>query len=185
MSLGNLQPGCSVAVVGAGIIGLGVLQAALAMGADQVHVADPLEENRRLAAQFGATTVVPYASDLLAQLRDLSSQPRVVFECSGHKAALDQCLSLVRPSGLLVIVGVPHPDVIDFDTRVPRRNELHFVFSRRYTRETIKDAVRLVGEGKVNLRDYPVRLFSLDEAPEAFRLANEKPVGMLRAIVMM
>lgn len=181
-SLGQLQPGWPVAVVGAGIIGLGVLQAARAAGAE-VFAADPLELNRGLAERFGAAQVVPYAAELTASLAGTARQPRVVFECSGHKIALAQSLELVRPGGLVVIIGVPHPDVIDFDTRVPRRHELHFVFSRRYRRETLPEAVQLVGEGKINLRDYPVRVFPLAQAPEAMAFANDKPPGIMRVVV--
>lgn len=173
----------AVAVVGVGIIGLGVVQVARARGVQTVYVADPVEANRALATKLGATAAAPFATDLLEFLPDLVHQPRVVFECSGHPAALAQSFELCRPAGMVVIIGVPHPDVIDFDTRTPRRNELHFVFSRRYRREDLRESVRLVAEGLVDLKRFPVRTFSLEQAAEAMRYAHGKPEGILRAVV--
>jgi L-iditol 2-dehydrogenase len=183
VELGRLAEGTNVAVIGAGIIGLFVLQAARASGANNLYAADPIPENRELAEKYGAAAVAPFAADLLELLPDSSRQPRVVFECSGHPVALHQSMDLCRPAGLVVIIGVPHPDVVNFDTRAPRRKELNFVFSRRYRKEDLKSAVALVAEGKIDLGGIPVETFSLDEAPEAMRRANERTPGVLRTIL--
>jgi L-iditol 2-dehydrogenase len=185
VSLAPIEPDWNVAIVGAGIIGLGVQQAVKARGPKGVYVADPLEPNRALAEKIGATKVVPFATDLMELLPDLSTQPRVVFECSGHPAALGQAMQLCRAGGLVVIVGVPHPDVVPFDTVPPRRKELHFVFSRRYARETFRDTVALLASGAVDLSHFPVQTYSLAHAPEAMQVAYEKPVGILRVVVTM
>ena len=183
VGLASLRPDQPVAVVGAGIIGLGVLQIVRARGVSTVYVADPLQENRQVAEALGATKTVPFATDLLGAVPEPSQQPQVAFECSGHPAAMGQAMEALRPSGLLVIIGVPHPDVIQFDTRVPRRNELHFVFSRRYKRETLGEAVGLVADGSVDLKAYPIHTFPLDEAPEAMEFANKPHPGILRTVI--
>lgn len=185
VGLAHVQPGWNVAVVGAGIIGLAVLQVTRALGARSVSVADPVEDNRRLAQNLGATHTAPFATDLLAMLPDPAQQPQVVFECSGHPAALGQAMNLCRPAGMVVIIGVPHPDVIQFDTVPPRRKELHFVFSRRYRREDLAHSVRLLAEGKVDLSGFPVRTFPLEQAPQAMQFAAGRPPGILRTVVVM
>ncbi|MCD6352485.1 MAG: alcohol dehydrogenase catalytic domain-containing protein [Armatimonadetes bacterium] len=184
VSLAPIEPGITVAVVGAGIIGLSVLQAVRGLGAGKVFVADPLGANRELAEKLGATATASFATDFLDQLTDLADQPRIVFECSGHPKALGQAMELCRPAGLVVIIGVPHPDVIEFDTRPPRRKELHFVYSRRYRREDLAAGVAMVAEGKVDLGAYPVETYPLDQAPDAMRRADAKPEGILRVVVV-
>lgn len=185
VGLARLQPEWAVAVVGAGIIGLNVLQVARASGVRSLHAADPIEQNRALALQAGASTAAPYASDLAEMLQDLASQPRVVFECSGHPVALHQAMDLCRPGGQVVILGVPHPDVVDFDTRAPRRKELHFVFSRRYRARDLQTAVQLIREGRVDLGFYPVRTYPLERAAEAMQAAYQREPGILRVVVTM
>ena len=184
VNLAQLPKAGPAAVVGAGIIGLTVLQILRARGVDKVLVAEPQETNRKLAEELGAAATAPFAPDLLEALPSLSDQPRVVFECSGHPVALGQAMELCRPAGQVVIIGVPHPDVIDFDTRPPRRKELSFVFSRRYNKRDLPAAVRLLAEGKVVLKHYPVRTFSLDQAPEAMETAAAHPPGIIRIVVL-
>lgn len=181
----SIDPEKAIAIVGAGIIGLSVLQIVRALGAKNVYVADPLEHNRAIAEAMGATATAPLATDFLATLTDLAHQPRIVFECSGHPKALGQAMELCRPFGLVVIIGVPHPDVIEFDTRPPRRKELHFVFSRRYRRETLRQTIELLARGGVDLESYPVQTFSLAQAAEAMAAADAKPAGILRVVVVM
>ncbi len=185
VNLADLPDRGTVAVVGAGIIGLSVLQILRSRGVDRVLVAEPQEPNRRLAEELGAAATAPFATDLAELLPSLADQPRVVFECSGHPVALGQAMELCRPAGQVVIIGVPHPDVIDFDTRPPRRKELRFVFSRRYNRRDLPQAVRLLAERAVDLGRYPVMTFSLDKAPEAMRTAAEHPPGIVRVVVTM
>ncbi|MBC7289084.1 MAG: alcohol dehydrogenase catalytic domain-containing protein [Armatimonadetes bacterium] len=183
VEIADLRQGGPVAVVGAGIIGLSVLQVLRARGIEDILVAEPAKENRALAERLGARKTAPYAADLLAQLPSLDQQPRVVFECSGHPAAFAQAMELCRPAGQVVIIGVPHPDIIEFDTRPPRRKELRFVFSRRYNKRDLPAAVELLREGKVDLGTYPVMTFSLDDAAEAMRIAATRPPGVLRVAV--
>ena len=183
--LGQFEPDWNIAIVGAGIIGLGVLQTVKAHGAKNVYVADPLEFNREMANKLGAKQTVNFATDLIELLPSLEEQPRVVYECSGHPAALGQAMQLCRAGGLVVIIGVPHPDVIQFDTVPPRRKELHFVFSRRYRLETLKETLALLAEGSVDLSAFPVKTFPFEQSAEAMAYADSKPAGILRTVVVM
>ena len=185
VNLADLPDNGPVAVVGAGIIGLSVLQILRARGVAPVFVAEPQAQNRQLAEQLGAATTARFATDLIDLLPSLADQPRVVFECSGHPVALGQAMELCRPAGQVVIIGVPHPDVIHFDTRPPRRKELRFVFSRRYSRRDLPAAVKLLADGAVDLSRYPVMTFPLHEAPQAMRTAADRPPGVIRVVVTM
>ena len=68
---------------------------------------------------------------------------------------------------------------------MPRRKELRFVFSRRYARETFTDTIELLASGQVDLSQYPVQTYGLEHAQEAMLAAYEKPVGILRTVVVM
>ncbi len=181
----DLQPDAPIAVVGAGMIGLGVIQIARARGFSKIMAAEPIESHRRLAQEWGASVVAPFATDLLDELASVEEQPAVVFECSGHYQALADSMALCRPRGQVVIIGVPHPDEIPFDTRHPRRKELSFVFSRRYLHTDLKRAVELVASGAVDLSIIPVRTYPLQRAPEAMAEAASKPRDVLRIVVVM
>jgi L-iditol 2-dehydrogenase len=171
-----------VVIQGAGPIGLSVLQLALAAEAAAVAVVEPREDRRALAAELGAEIACSSWENVGEAWVKHEDEPDVVFECSGDAAAFDQALHLCRPAGKVIVVGIPHPDGVSFEMRLPRRKELTVVFSRR-SRDVLAESVDLAARGVVNLSAYPVRKFPLERTQEAMETALRKPPGMLRAVV--
>lgn len=74
----RFEPGCDVAVFGAGPVGLGAVQAGRVMGAGQVIVVEPVKYRREFALKMGATTVldpVVEGNGLVERIRDLCKGP--------------------------------------------------------------------------------------------------------------
>ncbi|MEN8158948.1 MAG: alcohol dehydrogenase catalytic domain-containing protein, partial [Myxococcota bacterium] len=84
--------GAGVVVLGAGPIGLLVLQCARALGAAEALVVEPQPVRRALAARLGAQVVDPGAEDVAARVRETFAPlgPDVVFECAGAPGTLAQ-----------------------------------------------------------------------------------------------
>jgi L-iditol 2-dehydrogenase len=107
---GEIRPADTVAIVGAGALGLLVLAVARLSGATQAIVSDPDRQRRALAEKMGATrTLDPTAEDLLSVTRDMTDGRGVdcAFEAVGTQATIEQALSLPRQGGTLVQVSVP------------------------------------------------------------------------------
>lgn len=179
--LAQLQPGESIGILGAGTIGMCVMVVARAYGWESFYVAEPKEDRQELPRKLGAKMVASSWEDIDQKL-PREQHPDVVFECSGDNAAVEQAMRLVRPGGRVVIVGIPHPDEVTFNSTVPRRKELSVFFSRR-SRNTLAECVRLVESGEVDLSIFPFRDYSLDDVKAAFEAAVERPEGVLRVIV--
>jgi L-iditol 2-dehydrogenase len=167
--LAQPRPEDEMIVLGAGIIGVCVLQVLRVRGVSRIGVVEPIEERRRFAEGSGSHH----------RLREAD----VVFECAGEGAAIEEALALARPAGKVIVVGIPHPERISFEANVPRRKELTLIFSRR-SRDTLAEAIDLVATGAVDLRSIPIRQFSLDQAAEAIALTASRPGDMLRAVVL-
>lgn len=105
--------GKSVAVQGAGPIGLLTMSAATAAGAGQIIAIDAIEERLDLAAAFGATdrvdiTAFDETEALVDHVHGLTSGnvgPDVVVEAAGRPTAFQQGIELPRDGGTLVEVG--------------------------------------------------------------------------------
>lgn len=179
--LSGLQKGQAVAILGAGAIGVSVLDICIWSGADKLFVVEPLPGRQAFPASLGAE-VFGSAEELLELFEADGSHPPVVFEAAGAATSFAETLPLVRPEGTAVIVGIPEPDEQTFAAHIPRRKELTVRFTRR-SRNTLEDCVTLAAEGKVHLEQYPTRHLSLDQAAEAMQAAMDKPGDMLRAIV--
>ena len=138
---GRFAVGESVAVVGAGAVGLMALQAALAGGASKVSVIEPLSERRRLAASLGADeTRAPEEADPAAD---------VVLECSGNAGAIRTAVGAARKGGRVVLVGIyGRPSTFDFLDVVGTEKEIIGSLSHVYD-EDFAAAISLLGRGAV------------------------------------
>ena len=99
--------GAAVAVLGAGPIGVAVLQSVVAAGASVVIVSELSLARRALAARLGATVALdPREDDLRAAVRDVTVDGAdVVFDTAGAQAALESGLAALRPGGTMVVVA--------------------------------------------------------------------------------
>jgi L-iditol 2-dehydrogenase len=101
--------GATVVVVGAGIMGLLTMVLAKRRGARRLILSDPLEERRAMARRVGASVVVDPTRESLRERVLTLTQGRgadVVCEAVGKPELVAEALSLVRPTGVLQLVGV-------------------------------------------------------------------------------
>lgn len=105
----KVAPGSSVAVIGAGGIGLNVIQGAALAGASQIIAIDMADKKLELAQQFGAThTVNPERDgDPVAKIGAMTGGGAdYAFECIGLGKTIEQAYNMVRKGGTAVVVGV-------------------------------------------------------------------------------
>lgn len=175
----------TVAVLGAGAIGLSALQSVRAMGAQRVMVSEPVQARRELAKRLGATEVIdPSACDAEAEFLRLTGGygPDVVIECTGEDNATLEASRIVRILGRVVVVGIPDKEEYAFEASVSRRKELSVVFCRR-SNLAAETAIEWMAEGKVDGACMATHRFPLEQTEEAMKLAMAKSDGVVRAIV--
>ena len=104
----HVNVGDTIAVIGAGPIGLLILQCSKVAGARAVGVIEAAKGRRDLAAKLGADVIfAPGMKDMgLEVTKALGAEPDVVFDCAGDTATLQNAIELVRPHGKIMVVGV-------------------------------------------------------------------------------
>ncbi|KGO41651.1 Polyketide synthase, enoylreductase [Penicillium expansum] len=112
-----LQTNDSVLVVGAGPIGLAIIQVLKAKGINSIIAVEVSERRREFALALGATEVLnPVDVDAVTQIRALTGNvgAAVAFECSGVQAGIDTAISGLRVRGTTVVVSLwEHKPTID------------------------------------------------------------------------
>jgi S-(hydroxymethyl)glutathione dehydrogenase/alcohol dehydrogenase len=107
----KVQPGQTVAVIGAGGIGQSVIQAARLSAAGRIVVIDANPGKEAVARQFGATDFLDASSidDTVAAVKDLGLPNGVdhAFECVGHPALIRTAIDLLDWGGQCILLGVP------------------------------------------------------------------------------
>lgn len=147
-----LPLGATVAVLGAGPVGLAVLQCARSAGAT-VALASDLSEARRTAARaLGVGAVVDPAVDRVASVaRDLTGHGiDVVFDTTGADAALADGIGALRQHGTLVnVAGWQHPARMDMGRLMAKEIDVRFTMT--YEPEVdFPVALRLLASGAVD-----------------------------------
>ena len=114
LNTAHVRPGSSVAVVGAGGVGLNAVQGAVLAGAYPIVALDTLPGKLAAAQEFGAThTIEAGREDAPAVMRHLTGGRGAdyVFVTVGTASAVAAAFDLIRVAGTLVLVGLPAPGV--------------------------------------------------------------------------
>lgn len=117
LNAAQVRPGQSVAIIGAGGVGLSVVQACANLSAYPVIVVDLADDKLEFARQFGATHVINARNEEpVARIREMTGGGvDVAFDAIGVKVTMEQVLLAARDrrpgereGGTAVVVGVPH-----------------------------------------------------------------------------
>jgi Zn-dependent alcohol dehydrogenase len=106
----RVQPGETVAVVGAGGIGLSVIQGARLASAGRIVAVDANPRKDAVARQFGATDFIDASAveDTVAAAKHLVPAGfDYAFECVGHPSLIRQAIDMLGTGGSCVLLGVP------------------------------------------------------------------------------
>ncbi len=182
--LGAPWRGQTVAVLGAGPIGLGVLLVLRQLGLEKIYVSEPLAYRRDYAKQFGAGhTLDPFAGDLARAWQPAEpSGFDIVYECCGQQEAIDDALRLLKPGGTLVLVGIPTVNRISLAMDNARRKEITLRNVRRQN-ESVPPALNYIESGAIPMHQLQTHVFPVAQAAEAFDLVAHYRDGVLKAMI--
>ena len=171
VDLARIRVGDSVAIVGAGAIGLLVLQLARLSGASPVFVTDRLPRRLALAESWGG---IPVNIDADDPARAVSRATRgrgvdISIEAAWADASIAQAIEMLRFGGRAVLVGIPGDDALTMKHSTARRKGATIRLCRRM-KHTWPRALALVEEARVDLHSLVSHRFPLAGAPEGFEL---------------
>jgi|AntDeeMetagen134_2_1112570.scaffolds.fasta_scaffold05894_2 NADPH2:quinone reductase len=149
----DVTSGESAAVVGAGPIGLLLVQALRLEGASPIIVSEPEDARRAVALDVGADYAVdPIEEDAAEVVDDIVGGVDVAIEAVGNPATIQQAQSLTVPGGRTLVFGVPPEDatmeVSPFDIFY---DELELLGTYSLTPDSFARAVRFLQTGRVDV----------------------------------
>lgn len=172
VALSGMEAGDTVAVYGAGPIGLLTAMVARHEGAKTVVVSEPSAWRREVARGLGFT-VVPEGStmaDTLAELTD-GEGADTTFDSAAHPSVAAEVTAVTRVLGRIVIVGVyKQPTPLDLQAVCFKEQSLLGV--RVYTSADMVRAIELIASGAIDLSGFPTRAFDLAQVGVALDAAT-------------
>ncbi len=144
LRLASIRMGETVAVIGAGPIGLLTIAALRAAKAARIWAVEPLAHRRELARSIGASVVTGPVHAAEEILRDTGHRGvDCAIDCAAGEHTTDQAIRLTRNAGRVVLTGIHSTPFIRMDGSAMRRKELTIFNVRRSNHET-QEALQLL-----------------------------------------
>jgi L-iditol 2-dehydrogenase len=175
IDLGHIRAGMTVAIFGSGPIGLVTMQSAKAAGATDIFVTEKLPHRIEAARKLGATEVFEAdGSEVKAIMNATGGRGvDVAYDCAGSNATVANAMTVARPGGRVVIVGIPVDENTMFNASVARGKGLTIAMQRR-SHPTYQRAIRLIDRGLIDVHALVSHTFPLTDAKKAFEFAEKR-----------
>lgn len=177
--------GAKAVVLGCGPIGILLIQSLKALGAEKVLATDVSDYRLGLAKQCGADEVVNTRDvDFGKALLDAFGPDKadVIYDCAGNDITMDQAIQNARKGSMIVLVAVfagqAHCDLAKLND-----SELDLNTSMMYRHEDYVDAIRLVGEGKIQLKPLMSRHFAFQDYLAAYQYIDGNRENTMKVLV--
>jgi L-iditol 2-dehydrogenase len=170
----HITLGDTVAIIGAGPIGLLHLELAKKMGAGRVVISDLVDERLRVTKELGADkTINAKSEDPVKGVAEFTGDygADVVIEAIGLPATWEQALEMVRKGGtVLEFGGCPPGTEIKVSTELLHYGQVTVFGAFHATPLHFKRALSLIASGTINVKPLITRKMKLEEITDAFEL---------------
>jgi L-iditol 2-dehydrogenase len=179
----SISPGETVAVIGAGPIGLLTITALRAAGAGRIWAVEPLAHRRELARLIGADAVIE-PEEAAKEILDGTGQRGVdcAIDCAAKEHTMTQAMEITRNAGRVALTGIHSTALVAMDGSTMRRKELTIFNVRRSNHET-EEALELLEEHDEWFAPMLTHTRRMDQIDEAFEITSQYRDGVGKMIV--
>jgi Zn-dependent alcohol dehydrogenase len=189
LAAAKVHKGANIAIIGAGGVGLNVVQGGLLAGCDRIIAIDRRPAPLEIARRFGATDVLEAPASVGDEVRNLTGGRGAdfVFDTVGTPATLADAFAATRKGGTVVLTGLSRIDAIGNVQMFPLvMQEKRLIGSAYGSGRPTEDIVRLVDwyrKGRLKLRELVSRTYALEEINDALEAlgASEGARGVVLA----
>ncbi len=177
--------GKKVAVIGAGPIGILLMQALKAFGADKVIMTDVSDYRLELARTCGAdevynTKVLDFGHCLVKAFG--KDKADVIYDCAGNNITMNQAIANARKGSDILLVAV-FADMASIDLAKLNDSELTLRTSMMYRHEDYVDAIEMVSKGLVDLKPLISKHFAFEDYLKAYDYIEENHERTMKVII--
>jgi threonine dehydrogenase-like Zn-dependent dehydrogenase len=178
-AVGRAEPGEGerAIVIGAGPIGLSVMEFLRVAGCD-VGVVEKMPERLEFAARHHGLTRV-YPSHEEARQEEAS---QLVFDCTGDRASMEGSIHLLQQGAKLVFVGIINDQISLFDPDLHRR-EATLLASRNSTPAEQRRVLELMENGSIDVGQWPMECAAPHLMEQRFPLWLHRRAGIVKAVI--
>jgi len=181
----SLRIGDSVLILGAGPIGLMLLQCCKAAGASSAIVTDMIDLRLDVAKSLGADyTFDAKDIDIATAIRSKFGRDGidVIFEATGSLSAMNQAIELVRKGSEIMVVGIP-PKEVSTKIALIQDRELLVKGTLMYSYRDYSRVIEMMAKGKIRTQGMITHRFPLRDIYRAYQTVEEQPEKILKMLL--
>lgn len=183
----DVQKGEKVLVVGAGPIGLGLLQFAAARGGEVIVMDVDADRLAFARDELGVKhTIQVGKEDANARLEEITGgdYPSVIFDCTGNKKAMEAGFLYLAHGGRYVLVSLVMDDISFPDPEFHKR-ETTLLSSRNATPDDFAWVIECMEKGLAKTAPFITHRCAFDELTERFESWTKPGSGVIKAVIEM
>lgn len=177
--------GAKVAILGAGPIGILLAQAVKGLGAESVLITDisdkRLEIARSVGADYAVNTMKADFGDAMVEAFG-PDKADVIYECAGNDITMGQAIKYARKGSKIILVAV-FGKMATVDLAVLNDHELDLDTTMMYRHEDYVDAIRLVSEGKIQLKPLMSKHFAFKDYADAYEYIDNNRETTMKVLI--
>ena len=177
--------GAKVVILGSGPIGILLAQSCKALGAAQVLITDisdaRLELARSCGADFAVNTRIRNFGEVMVECFG-PDKADVIYDCAGNDTTMGQAIQYARKGSKLVLVAV-YAGMAHVDLALLNDHELDLDSTMMYRHEDYVDAIRLVSEGKIQLKPLMSRHFAFGDYQKAYEYIDANREATMKILI--
>ena len=191
------KDGETVAILGAGILGLGYLQIVKAYSRVQTIIVDVSNRRLETARKIGVDiTINAREEDAVKKIKDITGEHLVRYQektaggcdvtvdCAGLALTFNQSLELLKPEGGSAVIAAVYEEKVTIDPNMVMFKYMNIFGSMGYYPSESAEALSLIAEGRVN-RDLLIsHTLPLSDVAEGFAL-QANPAESMKVIITM
>jgi len=180
------KPGQSLMLVGAGVMGMLLVELARAWGATRILVSEPDAKRRELAAELGSQVFDPIeGGDVCAWAREQTdgAGPDVVIAAVGNARVVESVIDCAAPGGVVhMFGGVPRDTMLSVSAFTIHYREVSLIGTSGFRTVDYRLASEMIANHTVDLKPLISARFPLAKAKEAVDLASS--LGSLKVMLL-
>lgn len=177
--------GAKVAILGAGPIGILLAQSCKALGAEKVLITDISDYRLELAKQVGTDFTANTGKENFGKALIGAFGPDkadVIYDCAGNDTTMDQAIQCARKGSTIILVAV-FGKRANVDLAVLNDHELDLNTTMMYRHEDYVDAIRLVSEGKIQLKPLMSKHFAFEDYLAAYEYIDANRERTMKVLI--
>lgn len=181
----EIDPGKVYVVVGCGAVGLMAILGAFEQGATMVYAIDTLSERLAFAEAFGAIAINASKQDPVQVIKEnsLGHGADAVMEAVGSNQSLQLAYTLVRPGGIISMVGVNTASTLPFSPADAYNKNLTLKVGRCPARFFMEKLLPIVASGKYEYTSIISHRMELKDGVAGYAMFSEKKDNCVKVIL--